>query len=340
MEILNGLIDALYSKLKVDCTVNVNYRYVGDFYWVKASLSIGVPHIMLYRECLLQKDSRIYDEIVNRHKMIDQSYASHTIVHNQNAKDSFLDAGWKDESKISIAGALRMDNYLKRLQPLASNFTSLKKRKKFVLFYFPFDMSLFGKNGTPINDKYSYAYSIWSGREKFFIDLHQALIELSIELPEVDFIIKPKDIMMERKSWKFYKDIVDKSNLKSYDNYKIKPYADVHDLIINSDVFCALQSSTAIEAAISGKPVILPIFDEYRKTPHSNDLFWKRHLDLFDIATSKEHLKEIIVNQLSSPFVEEGVKKRRQNVFELYFDDIKGNALKKYTSIIQKVVNQ
>ena len=341
LKLMTGFINALYSMLKVDCTVNVNYRYVGDFYWVKSSLSNGTPHIMLYREGLLQKDSRIYDEVVNRHKMVDSAYASHIIVHNQTCKDSFIESGWSDGSNISVGGALRMDNYLKEIKSLHTNKIIPSRRKKFVLFYFPFNMSLFGKSkGIPIKDKYSYAYSIWNGREKFFIDFHEAIIELSIELPDVDFIIKPKDIMMMNKSWKFYTDIINKRGIKPNGNYSIQPHADVHDLILNSDVICSLQSSTTIEAAIAGKPVILPIFDEYRNTPHFNDFSWNRHLDLFDVATSKKHLKEMIVKQLSSPYVADEVKKSRQDVFELFFHDIKGNAVKNYSSVIQQVVNQ
>jgi spore coat polysaccharide biosynthesis predicted glycosyltransferase SpsG len=49
-------------------------------------------------------------------------------------------------------------------------------------------------------------------------------------------------------------------------NYSIEPNADVHELMLNSDAFCALQSSTVIESAISGKRVILPAFENYRST--------------------------------------------------------------------------
>jgi hypothetical protein len=341
LSLMTGFINALYSISKVDCTVNVNYRYAGDFYWVKSSLSIGVPHIMLYRECRLQKNSRIYDEVVIRHKMINAEYASHIIVHNQTTKDSFIESGYSDGSNITVAGALRMDNYLQKIKSLDTKKNNSNRRMKFVLFYFPYNMSLFGKNnGIPVKDEYSYAYRIWNGREKFFIDFHEALIELSIELPDVDFIIKPKDVMMEFMSWKFYTNILDKSAIKMNANYSIQPYSDVHDLILESDVVCSFQSSTVIEAAISGKPVILPVFDEYRNTPNFNDFFWNRHLDLFDIATSKNHLKDLIKKQLTSPYVPKKVQQQRKEVFELFFDDIKGNALKKYSTVIQKVVNQ
>ena len=53
---LNFMIDFLryfYSYVSVDCVTTVNYRYIEDYNWAKASNVIGVPFIMLYRECLL-----------------------------------------------------------------------------------------------------------------------------------------------------------------------------------------------------------------------------------------------------------------------------------------------
>jgi CDP-glycerol glycerophosphotransferase (TagB/SpsB family) len=276
--------------------------------------------------------------VIQRHGLYN-FHGSHIIVHNELCKKSFIESSYCDEQRVSVAGALRMDKYLKTLSKKRGRINN--RRKKFTLFYFPYNMSLFGKRGNPPKDcKYKYAYSIWSERKALFRDVHTVIVELAREHPEIDFIIKPKRIMMTNKSWLFYEQVLKEIgfNKNDVDNYSVEPSVDVHELILSSDVICALQSSTAIESAISGKPVILPVFDNYRKTENYKDFTWKNYTDIFDVANNKSHLKEMIMNLMNHPFVDDNVLIERKGVFKKFFNDLNGESLNKYVETITRVV--
>jgi hypothetical protein len=201
-------------------------------------------------------------------------------------------------------------------------------------------MSLFGKSGTPPDDyKFKYAFSIWPERKKYFRDIHSSIVELAIENPDIDFVIKPKRIMMTGPSWEYYKQILSDIDFDNkVNNYFIEPNADVHNLILNSDVICSLQSSTAIEAAISGKPVILPVFDNYRSTENYQDFSWKKYLELFDIASDKQNFKDLILKLMNCNSVNDDVLNKRKKVFHNFFNDLEGVSLNGYVDVIKNVV--
>jgi hypothetical protein len=336
-EFMCEFLKKLFSIIKVDCVTTVNYRYIYDIDWTLASEKIGIPYIMLYRECLLQKEHRFYHDVVRRHRLF-KFHGSHIIVHNDTCKESFVESSFCDEQKISVVGALRMDKYLTSLK---SSYRYIKnKRKRFILFYFPYNMSLFGKSGEPPLDyKYKYAFSIWPERKNYFRDIHSAIAELAIERPDIDFVIKPKNIMMKNASWKYYERVLNEIGFDTnkVDNYSVEPNADVHELILNSDVFCALQSSTVIESSISGKPVIVPVFENYKSTKNYKDFIWRERLELFSVADNKQHLKELIIDLMDHPYVDNNILDRRKKVFKSFFNDLDGVSLNYYVNIITNV---
>ena len=339
-EFTNQVLGRLFSIMSVNCVTTVNYRYVEDLDWTLGAVELGIPYIMLYRECLVHKGNRFYDDLINRHSKY-KFHGSHIIVHNQTCKSMFVESNYCKEENISVIGALRMDKYLKEINNINIINNKIKKRKRFVLFYFPYDMSLFGKNGNPPrNYKYKYAFSIWEGRKKLFKDIHTAIVELAIENPEIDFVIKPKDIMMKVKSWGFYNQVLYEKgfNINNVSNYSVEPYANVHNLILGSDVICALQSSTVIESAISGKPVILPVFTKYRKTDNFNDFTWKNYLDIFNVANDKGHLKKLIMHLMENQYVGDDILNKRKKVFKSFFNDTRGESLYKYVKTINNVI--
>jgi len=336
-EFMCEFLKVLFSMIKVDCVTSVSYRYIEDIDWTLAAEKNDIPYILLYRECLLDKNLRFYHEVVQRHRLF-KFHGSYIIVHNDTCKESFVESSFCDEQKISVVGALRMDKYLTSLK---SSYRYIKnKRKRFILFYFPYNMSLFGKSGEPPLDyKYKYAFSIWPERKNYFRDIHSAIAELAIERPDIDFVIKPKNIMMKNASWKYYERVLNEIgfNTNKVDNYSVEPNADVHELILNSDVFCALQSSTVIESSISGKPVIVPVFENYKSTKNYKDFIWRGHMELFDVADNKQHLKELIIDLMDHPYVDNNILDRRKKVFKSFFNDLDGVSLNHYVNIITNV---
>jgi len=146
--------------------------------------------------------------------------------------------------------------------------------------------------------------------------------------------------MMKVKSWGFYNQVLYEKgfNINNVSNYSVEPYANVHNLILGSDVICALQSSTVIESAISGKPVILPVFTKYRKTDNFNDFTWKNYLDIFNVANDKGHLKKLIMHLMENQYVGDDILNKRKKVFKSFFNDTRGESLYKYVKTINNVI--
>ena len=335
-----------YKHVSVDCVTTVNYRYPEDYNWAKASDSLGVPFIMLYRECLLASN-RLYDRVVLRKKQeFGKFHGSHIIVHNDVCKQAFIDSGYISSNKISVAGALRMDSFIKNNKNNKENKIKKQYSNKniFILFYFPHNHDLFGEQNSNVKlrlpDKYKYHDKVWGGRDKLFIDLHNTVIELAVEHPNIEFIIKPKQVMVDNKSWDFYKDVIRKSdvNVENLSNYKVDINLDVSKNIISSSVVCALQSSVVLESAFAGKRVILPVFYNFLNAPHSNDFFWKDDLELFDIVTNKTTFKKKFKDILDNPDVPKSIQCKRMRLFKKWFNSASGNSLDEYYNIIKNVV--
>jgi len=342
---LNFTIDFLryfYSFVSVDCVTTVNYRYIEDYNWAKASNVIGVPFIMLYRECLLSVD-RIYDEVYLRTRdRFGKFHGEHIVVHNQITKKLFNSSGYCEAKDISVCGALRMDELLRTINNNSFEKRPKHKNRKFTLFYFPHNMSIFGKNGaTTLKEKYKYHAKEWKHRDDLFTDLHNAIIELAKSNPDIEFVIKPKLEMVNKKTWDFYEDIVEKSNIDvtRLSNYKVLPEENVHKLIMESDVICALQSSTALESAIAKKRVMFPLFYQFKDTPYLDNFSWGKHIHLFDIANNKEHFKKLFYEMMDNPDVDSHTMDERIDLFETYFDSYDGVALDKYSDVIESVVS-
>jgi len=344
----DGFTSCLLKLIKVDCVITPNYRYIDDYFWIESlTKKKRIPHIVIYREGIMGFD-RVYDGVTTRHRRFKGYPVTHIIAHNQKCKNSFIESGFVTEGQVSVCGALRMDNLLKLLNSGKCGTISRDKgrRKRIILFYFPYTMSLFGKEKRAeiemgFGDKYRYVESIWPQRFNLFRDLHISLVRLAQRLPDVDFVIKPKRVHMTKDiTWDRYLKVVKETgiDLSKLRNYTIAPDANVHELIINSDVVIALQSSTVLESAIAGKPVIFPLFYNYKNIDNFKDFAWRNNLGLFDVAESAEELEALVVARLDNSEIDKNTMEGRRELFKEWYSDLDGVALKKYSETIEKVV--
>jgi surface carbohydrate biosynthesis protein len=343
----SGFISSLLRLINVDCVITPNYRYMFDLPWVEHLTNKGIPHICLYRESLLSTD-RFYDGVTTRHRLFNGYPVTHIIAHNQKCKDSFIESGFASERQVSVHGALRMDNLLKQVNAgKGGPISKYEKRRKCVtLFYFPYSMTLFGKERLSVveqsfGNKYCYVEAVWQQRIDLFRDLNIFILRLAKIIPTVDFVIKPKrQYITKGNSWDKYLKVVNETSidLNKLKNYTIEPDANSHDLILNSDVIIALQSSTALESAVAGKPVIFPLFYNYKETKNFNDFLWHNHLELFNVAESAEEMEALIIKRLENPEIDNKNMDGRRELFKKWFSDLDGVALKNYSETIENVV--
>ncbi|MCH7540410.1 MAG: hypothetical protein IH999_08460 [Proteobacteria bacterium] len=160
---------------------------------------------------------------------------------------------------------------------------------------------------------------------KFFERSHAAFAELARDHPEVDFVIKPK----WAGRWVDEVERVLRLNGTApgdCDNLHILPDADAQRLILESDVVCGFGSTALLEAGITGKPVVVPHFDETLSPEYRDYIPFQEHFHLFDIA--------------GSPAVDEACMRERRAAFEEIVSSLKGDATEKYAALLKRVVDE
>ncbi len=339
------VLEWLYKLVTVDAVTTVHFKYLSDYYWTDASEKSNIPYILLHRECNLMSPI-IFDMVKNMMEKQGYFHGSHVVVHNQKAKEVFIQSKFFDARKITVASALRMDDLIKSI----NNYSSVdykhkikKRRKRFILFYFPFNSVSFGTTRTDIDlGGYGLDEGIWDKSKELFTELHHTILRLAESNTDVDFVIKPKKVFMKGGEWDFFKEVVSSSGIEveALDNYVVDADLDVHELIKHSDIICGLQSSTTIESAILGKRVVFPFFNNYMKTAYFRQFPWREYLQLFDVALSCKEFEVIFSDALENPSVSDSIMKQRKELYLECFDDLSGSAERNYIKVIVKTINR
>lgn len=330
--------------LKINAVIIPNYRYGQDYPFVKSFKRNNVPVIIFYRECLLTFE-RMIDTVTKRHQLFKGYPHDLVLVHNNVTRKSFLDSGFTDSKKISAVGALRMDSFINKINKI----NSLPEKKQITLFFFDLNSSNFGKEKLSEMDlsfgkKYKYAGEIWKQRDDLFCDLHKSLIEIALENPEIDVIIKTKSRYLNENNItsKLLKDCFRSFNkdISEIKNYTITSDQNAQTLILESRVVIGMQSSTMLEAALANKNVILPLFYNYEKSPNYQDFHWGKHLDQFTITRDKAEFKKMILKILNSDTkIDNAISDKRKHLFKKYFSNLEPSATSQYIEKIQEIIS-
>jgi|TARA_B100001964_G_C14123759_1_gene549536 glycosyltransferase involved in cell wall biosynthesis len=307
----------LYRRLGIDCVISPHNEYHEDIDWGEVSKEIGVPYIVLHRESFLAI-SYVENNITNRLKNLYCFRGSHMVVYNELSRKYYIDIGYVSPERISSLGCPRMDNFLKKLCGIG---IPVNKRKKVVLF--PFSVS------------YDGFFS------ETFRDVHVAIARLAKDHPEIDILIKPKKNFYP--SWRKQLDRVFKKGgikLQEISNLHISTDLNVQQLLLETDVVCGFNTTAILEAAIAGKPVIIPYFQELQNPKYDERIKFREALYLFDLAGNAEELESLILYRLEDPKIERKIMEGRKALFEKYVSSIKGDATEKHITLIKDIVNK
>jgi hypothetical protein len=316
-------LQELYNTLEVDVVITPNIRYMCDLDWLFVTQKLGVPSLVLFRESLLASQWD-YSAVVDRHKKFGKLLTDHVIAHNQIIANTFIDSGIATKSDISVCGNLRMDKLQQRIED-----SSLVNRKtavlKVVLFYFGPQSNRYG------SEEYS----------KLVEETISAFLLLAKTRSDVEFVLKPKreqlsletgvDKRLQSDPYRVLERI--DPTYRELTNFSVQPDMDVHNLLLSSTVVCGFYSTVLFEAALARKPVVLPFFDYFRESPFSKHYPLVDHLDLFDVALSKEQFISTILKYLEwppeVPIFDDLFHKKRRKTFEKYISPIDGDVCRR-----------
>ena len=319
---LRTFLPKFYRRLGVDAVIGANVKYKEDLDIGAVSKQVGIPYIVFHRENLAITDG-VYNVVTDRYRKLGKFQGSCIAVHNNIAARSFVETEYVDAARIAQLGCLRMDNFLRRIQMPRPK----RARPLVTLFSFKsFMRGIFGQEGYfPV-----------------FRDSHGPIALLAARHPEIDFLIKPKTGTLRNPRFKpeldraFRHWDIDPKNLPA--NLRIDPSLDAQEVILKSSVVLALNSTTQIEAAVAGLPVIMPYFKDMRCAPAGRNVKFKEHMDLFEVPDTPEQLMERVLARIDDPTVPEEIMDKRRALFSELVSTIEGGAAERYVDLLRRVV--
>jgi len=330
------LLPRLFERYQVVAVLVPNFTMPQfDLIGVTAK-SLGYPYIVLHREGLVTAPELIE---TNRRwvNTAGPFPGSFVIVHNEILKTTLVESGYVSNKKIAALGCIRMDDLIERIMDSEKTVHQETEQKKLVLFSFTPGSGFVGISGA-IHMKH-FPEDRTTGLWRLFSAVHRVVGEIARDHPDIEVVIKTKwEEKWHEEIEKIWRDVG--IDLASTDNLQLSSSGDAHDLIFGSTAISSYGSTTMIEAAIVGKPVIFPYFEEAKYEEYQSYIFFRDHQDLFDVAASAEQYKDLLLDRLYNTWnVSPELLQRRREVFDQYVSSIKGGALKRYVSEIYRLTS-
>ncbi len=323
-QFLAQLLPALYQRLDVDMVIGANVKYREDVDWGAVSNQLGIPYVVFHRENL-PLIPVVLEKFLKRWRQCGQFQGTCIAVHNRAAARTFFDTDYASAESVLELGCIRMDRFLERIS------LPREKPERPLVTLFSFK---------------SYNKTLFPGTGYFplFRDTHGAMAALAQRRPDVDVVIKPKaDVLRDLRWHTELRDAfkhwgVDPDNRPP--NLRVDAKPDAQDLILRSSVVVALNSTTQLEAAVAGLPVVMPNFRALRESPFAANVRFREHSDLFDVPDTGEDLIELVQARLQDPSVSPEIMERRRALFAELVSPVEGNAVGRYAELVRRIVGE
>ena len=320
-DFLRKLLPLLFRRLGVDCVIGHHFLYLPNIDWGPVSEELGVPYIACHSESMYLSMPHTRKMVSDRVRKMGTFEGSHIIVYNADGALAFADTGFVGKHQITNLGSVRMDDYVRTVGRRTKKPCTGQNRK---LTFFIFDL---GEN---------LDMSLYD----FFKDVHATVAKIAARNPDLDVTMKAK-----RNYWRTWSQRARTAcaeegiDIDSIPNLHMTCESNPHELILESEVVCALNSTTLLEAGIAGIPVVVPYFGKLRDPKYDDRLLWRTHYDqAFDVGNSREEFESLLLERIENPVVDEKKMKVRRELFEEYISSLDGRATERHIDFIQKIV--
>lgn len=331
---MTNFLRSFLARNEIDVVVSACIWYRQDVTFGALAQRLGVPYVVQHRESLKTRPAHhAWMADMVRRFGDENGFLGHTIIfHNQPMCDLMERSGFAGPERTVNGGCLRMDELVQRVMearraPAAP--ASAGRRKQVAMFSFATGIGLNDLKVKPFPQEW------FLGWFRIFERSHAAIAQLAQEMPDVDFIIKPK--------WEgYWVEWIEQAILAAgldadaLPNLTITTRADPHDLVIESNVVCGFASTAMLEAGIAGKPVVVPDFDEAAMPIYRDRVQLLDHYNLFDTAESPTAFRDLVKKRLDEPAIDAETMRQRDAAFDEWVSDIEGNALEKYAAALRE----
>ena len=314
---LKKIISIIFNKIPIDFVISADVKYVVDIDWGEVSKSLGISYLVLHRENLAACKS-VKDLMITRTKKIGKFGGNHIIVQNKVMKEIFTETGFAKINQVSVKGCLRMDEMFEKIKN-----RNIIKNKTITLFSFP-----------PYQWTRRLPYSV-------FINSHSAFVKIAKNFPDVKVVIKPKYDYLTSKIWNELMQEVFKKNKfdpKDFPNFSISPEKNSHDLILQSNIICAFNSTVILEALATNIPIILPYFNILRKKSWDKKINFSEYKHLFHTPSDEDDLIKLLEKKAVKFYPDNKNRQEKKKLFKKYLHFYGESVLKEYVKTFKSLM--
>ena len=308
-----------YELLGIEAITSTDSRFRRQMDIGRISSQMGVPYICYYREGLYMVPA-LYKLAVERHQRLAPFHMDVMAVQNQVTREMLVASGTFREQDIVVRGCPRMDSFL---NAISSN-TAFPASRQISVFSSP-SAVLYGEN---------IRYDLLDTMKKAM----RVIGRIAKAQPDVRIVVKIKDQHLKEGVLAHYQEAIREAVNEMPANIEFNTdRMAAHEVILNSTIICALQSTVVLEAAISGRPVILPHFREALEAPHAAEaLMYSGVHHLFDVPESEKEMEYMLESRLAAPEISPDIMTGRRKLFEKYVSPLDASATRQGIELFKK----
>ncbi len=279
---------------KINTIITPSIWYSQDKAWEIAAKQSKIKYISLHRENTKDKSKEGLNNISKSYKYFCPFYfGDYIFVFNKIEKKILLKSNIiKSEKHIIVVGCSRIDElYEKKINTKNKNYITL----------FSFFENALGYNQK--GNKFIMGGFTGSGKfstKKYFNKVHQIFFEAAIQNKKQKYIIKLKfNNIWKNKILEIKKKVEKKYQIKIDNVEIIGEQALSKDILSKSKVVIGINSLSLIEARIMGIPVIVPVFEEFKKHMKKN-VYFSEHFNYELKKVENEKLFQNLINSYSA----------------------------------------
>jgi hypothetical protein len=252
------------KMVQVDAVTTGNFSYAAEQELAAALEELGVPVVVLHKECLNTPRLEEFYEAVYRQKK-GPFHGSLICTYNEGETQMQIAAGVSAEKNFVITGMPRLDAvHQARVGRTARSSvwqaSAWRDNRPMILFF-----SFNAKTGLPFVSRKTARGSDELVDElerltlqNLMVTSHHLMLELARNNPDIDVVIKTKGNLRTDRSF----ESTWGNDFSPPENLHIIHGMDPVELIQRCTVVCGINSTALLEAIAMNKPVIVPRFDE------------------------------------------------------------------------------
>lgn len=317
---LREFLPHFYQRVPASVVVRTDVKLQSDLDWCGVTVELGIPYVVLQRENIVAPGRVL--------KFRDRDAATlfeghHIITYGHPMREHYIDAGVARADQVSALGCMRMDALIERLRSVPQ----VPHRSRITLF--AIEPEIFRNRGPEL--------------ETMYRDLHAELFSFARDHADVELVVKLKkqrakgryvDNILERILAAATAEGIDTSSLR---NLLFTTEGDAQDYILNSSLVIGMNSTTVLEAAVAGRPVIMPVFESMRTPDYLAEIDYAEDLEAFDTPRDRRDLRMMLERRLADAYIAPETMERRWQLFDRYFHSREGSARQRIAAKIIEV---